>query len=240
MRLSLTLIALVTATGAACAGEVLFSDGFDEALSAGSQRPSCPPWTRAGAANDDPVVASTVLEPDRDNRFGEGSDAAIAILSDFSPEKQAYLLGNDVFNAKAVVVEFDFVEAEGPANGGPFIVNLGGGDGKALGDVALRIRLIKGALLKLNNSYQVEQKVHVKIVANNDTAPLSYEGQTLPSRTFSLWLNDDPVIEAQPFNEEGSTITAGSPLTTIGFLTFSGQTTAQKFFLKNIKVSSAP
>lgn len=222
------------------AKDVIFSDGFDEALASGFQRPACPPWTRAGSPKDDPELAATTLEEDGENRFGEGKQAGVCALSDFSAEKQAYLLGNGVFDSQAVEVSFDFIESEGKSSGGSFYVNVGGSGDKE-GTVAVRLNFIKGRLLNIKNAYVVEQKVSVRVAVNNSTDPVKYGDRPLPPRTFDVWIDGKPVIEAEPFNaESGSVIAPGTALTSLGFLTYSAPTTAQKVYLKNIKVSSLP
>jgi hypothetical protein len=235
MRTPLTVLFLTSLAFAAHAGEVLFSDGFDEAIAVGNQRPSSPPWTRAGSSRDEPGVFSTTLESDSENRFGEGTEAAVAVLSDYSAEKQAYMLGTKVYDAKAVDLTFDFVEPEGPV-GGAFYVNLGYMDDAT----AVRLSFAKGQLLRLKNAYLLNQKVHVRVAANNGAVPVAYDSRTLAPRTYDVWIDGQLTIDGEPFPKEAEAVPPDVPLTTLGFLTFSGQTTAQKVYLKNIKLRDLP
>jgi hypothetical protein len=174
---------------------------------------------------------------DEKNVFGEGAENRVLVVRDQSEGEQVNLYAKLKGTEDVVTVSFDFVEPD-EVSVGPVILRIGTA-GNEPSELAVELTLRDGKLDPLPDElYSVGEKHRVTVVVNNSPASVSYDGMTLPSQHYDVFIDGRIALPAAAFTTRDATLPAGASIDALRLLTYTSVTKDQAVFLDNVTIAN--
>lgn len=174
---------------------------------------------------------------DESDGFGKGAENRILVLHDRSDSSAINLYAKFKGAEDVVTLSFDFVEPP-DAESGAAVVRIGTAGNEA-SELAVNIALRDGSFEHGPDSvYGVGTKHKLTIVANNSPEAVTYGGVNLLSQRYDVYIDDEHVLKAAPFNTEDATLSPGVPLDSLRLLTYISTTKDQTLQIDNVVVKN--